>query len=212
MSRQGKSPEEVAAELRELLREARGMLGDLQRETKAARAAGADIVDEHVMPKMTEFLDSLGTHTLKSIKEIEESVFARFDKLMDVLTGAGTRPDWAAEGVRLDDVIKATGRVNDLIATLNDERPIGLILTRKEAIAMRSALAILGTSVVHSVESPEEERLVRRWEALGDTISGLLGQDATQVRQKLAAAVKEYVPPDPTLPRRSVDLAGEDWQ
>ncbi|MFD9445494.1 hypothetical protein ACFWBR_42385 [Streptomyces sp. NPDC060006] len=76
---------ELRDELRGLVREAHGTLKDLRSEMKTARELVPLLTDEAFNAEVKKRVDALGKVTEKAMDDAVAAVFAKFDKLRDML-------------------------------------------------------------------------------------------------------------------------------
>jgi signal transduction histidine kinase len=81
----------VRDELREEIREARGMLKDLRREMKEARGLLPLLTDELFEAEVRKQVDALKQATGRQMDASVRKVIAEFDKLTDTLMGTDRR-------------------------------------------------------------------------------------------------------------------------
>ncbi|GGN47523.1 hypothetical protein [Streptomyces fuscichromogenes] len=97
---------QIRDELQEEIREARGMLKDLRRETKEARELVPLLVDELFQAEVKKQVDQLGTATKEAMDAAVKRVFAKFDELGQYVMGED-RASRRKGKVPLPDLFKA---------------------------------------------------------------------------------------------------------
>lgn len=82
-----RSPEEILAALDERLREARGVLGDLERFIKEARKVIPNAIKETIEKEVAAQLKVLGEQTAEAMRKAVEKVSKEFDRLEQAYLG-----------------------------------------------------------------------------------------------------------------------------
>ncbi len=80
-------PEQLLAALDERMREARGLLGDLQRAVKQVRAVAPQLVESSINEAVAQGLEELGVVMKAQMEKCVNHVSREFDKIEQVFLG-----------------------------------------------------------------------------------------------------------------------------